>query len=158
MTDQENSCESPTTPTSALDAHADHQEAEAPKKKLLLEPSRFNPPARVGGTLMFLTGVLLLKYELFDLAVVAQHLEVLHFQPLYSMLGGVLVSLGLLSLVFGQHADALLGAKKHEKLPSRWLIWLLVIAPGVVAWGYDAATIDSRTPPAMVEEERSPPP
>lgn len=123
---------------------------EPPKQKLLFEPSRFTPPARVGGLLMFLTGALLLKYELIDLAAATA-------QPLYSMLGGVLVALGLLSLVFGQHVDALLGAKKHEKLPSRWLIWLLIIAPGVVAWGYDASTMDTRLPaspaPAAAEAD-----
>ncbi len=132
-------------------------EPEPPKQKLLFEPSRFNPPARVGGVLMFLTGGFLLKYELLDLARAAQHLEDVHFQPLYSMLGGVLVSLGLLTLVFGQHADALLGAKKHEKLPARWLIWLLIIAPGVVAWGYDAATMESRVPSATSEETSTAP-
>lgn len=121
---------------------------EPPKQKLLFEPSKFNPPARLGGFLMLATGLLLLKYELLDIAQAAPHLDDLHFQPLYSMLGGVLVALGALCLVFGQWADQLLGRKERDKLPARWLLWILILAPGLVAWGYDVTTMETRKAPA----------
>lgn len=119
---------------------------EPPKQKLLFDPAKFNPPPRVGGLLMLVTGALLLKYELFDLAAAAQQLEGVGFQPLYSMLGGVLVALGALVLVFGEHADALLGKSDGGKRPSKMLLWILVLAPGLVAWGFDSLTQDSRAP------------
>jgi hypothetical protein len=125
---------------------------EPPKKKLLFEPSKFNPPARVGGLLMFVTGALLLKYELIDLTQFAQQLNESHFQPLYSLLGGVLVALGLLILVFGEHADALLGRNERRNLPSRILLWVLVAAPGAVAWCYDYSTLETRSTPAKQAE------
>lgn len=130
------------TPSDPLDVPE-----ELPKKKLLFEPSRFNPPPRVGGLLMTITGALLLKYELIDLTQFAQQLNESHFQPLYSLLGGVLVALGLLVLVFGEHADALLGRGERKKLPSRVLLWALVAAPGVVAWFYDYSTLETRGTP-----------